>query len=205
MHRPRLPDGQRDSVIEARYDGESAMPFSTVKIDWTYDALNRLRVEQRDEGNDGQQNGGDYTDTFAFDLAGNRIRRIHDAVGTAQDETVLSIYDGRDRLISADSTNNLNDAIHAYDLNGSTISVTTAGGTMKYRRRGSRSRRHEPPHPRSDDQVIDDTELPAGVAAQANPHAATPPWDRPFPAGTSRSERPRPCPRRFRSARPRPE
>ena len=115
--------------------------LSTVKIDWTYDALNRLLTEQRDEGDDGMPNGGDYTDTFGFDLVGNRISRMHDAVGTAQDETVLSTYDGRDRLISADSTNNLNDAIHAYDLNGSTISVTTAGGIAQPPGRPRRQRR----------------------------------------------------------------
>jgi hypothetical protein len=35
-------EGQRDCVIEKCYDGTSATPFSKVKIDWTYDAPERL-------------------------------------------------------------------------------------------------------------------------------------------------------------------
>ncbi|MFT3787916.1 MAG: hypothetical protein QM770_17390 [Tepidisphaeraceae bacterium] len=76
-------DGQRDFVIEERYDGTSATPFSMTKIDWTYDAWNRLTAEQRDEGNDAVQNGNDYTDTYYLDNASNRWKKTHDAVGTA--------------------------------------------------------------------------------------------------------------------------
>jgi hypothetical protein len=67
---------QRDYVIEKRYDGTSQMPFSTVKIDWTYDILGRLVAEMRDLDDDGQRDPGDYTDFFAFDLAGNRVLKV---------------------------------------------------------------------------------------------------------------------------------
>jgi YD repeat-containing protein len=40
-------NGQRDYVIEKRYDGTGGTPTSKVKIDWTYDALNRLVTETR--------------------------------------------------------------------------------------------------------------------------------------------------------------
>jgi hypothetical protein len=52
------------------------MPFSAVKIDWTYDVLGRLVAEMRDLDDDGQRGPGDYTDFFAFDLAGNRVLKV---------------------------------------------------------------------------------------------------------------------------------
>ena len=125
-------DGQRDHVLEKRYDGTSATPFSITKVDWTYDALNRLTGETRDEGNDGIQNGGDYTDGYTFDLSNNRRMKSHDAVGTANDETITYTVDARDRLTSEDSTVNANDAAYGYDANGSTTSVTRNGATQKY-------------------------------------------------------------------------
>ena len=127
-----LANGQRDYVIEKRFDGSSSTPFSTTKIDWSYDAENRLTSETRDEGNDATQNGGDYTDTFAFDLAGNRITKGHDAVGTTNDETITYAYNERDELTAEDSTNNANDATYSYDANGSTTEVTKGGTTQKY-------------------------------------------------------------------------
>ncbi|MGE5609729.1 MAG: putative Ig domain-containing protein [Bacillota bacterium] len=125
-------DGQRERVIEKRYDGVSATPFSTVRIDWTYGALNRLTGETRDEGNDGIQNAGDYTDAYAFDLVGNRIRKVHDAVGTANDETITYTYNADDELMAEDSTVNANDKTYIYDANGSTTGVTTSSGTKRY-------------------------------------------------------------------------
>ena len=35
-------NGQRESVVEERYDGASSTPFSKVKIAWKYDAMDRL-------------------------------------------------------------------------------------------------------------------------------------------------------------------
>lgn len=124
-------DGSRDYVIEKRYDGSSSSPFSTTKIDWSYDDEGRLTGETRDEGNDSTQNGGDYTDVYSFDLAGNRITKTHDAV--SNDETITSAYNDRDELTSADSTINAHDATYTYDDNGSTTSVMTNGtSTVKY-------------------------------------------------------------------------
>ena len=39
-------------------------------------------MENIDEGDDGIQSGGDYTDSYTFDLAGNRITKAHDAIGS---------------------------------------------------------------------------------------------------------------------------
>lgn len=86
MHGPRPSPGQRDYVIEKRYNGQSVDPFSKVKIDWQHDALNRLTAEMRDAdptpGTDtpedfGTHEAGDYSDAFGHDLAGNRISLSH--------------------------------------------------------------------------------------------------------------------------------
>ncbi|MFT3787917.1 MAG: hypothetical protein QM770_17395 [Tepidisphaeraceae bacterium] len=123
-------DGQRDFVIEERYDGTSATPFSMTKIDWTYDAWNRLTAEQRDEGNDAVQNGNDYTDTYYLDNASNRWKKTHDAVGTANDSTTLSTYNDRNELHFSGNDDNLNDSLdsseiddaYSYDADGNTTS-----------------------------------------------------------------------------------
>lgn len=68
-------DGQRAEVLETLKTSGGA--FSTTRIRWEYDELNRLKQEERDEGDDGQADPGDYTDYFAFDLAGNRTSFSH--------------------------------------------------------------------------------------------------------------------------------
>jgi YD repeat-containing protein len=111
-------DGQRESVLEKRYDGTSSTPTSVTRIGWTYDALNRLIGETRDEGDDSTQNGNDYTTTYVLDLVGNRIEKVHDAVGSGSDETIAYVYDDRDRLVSEDSTVNASDRTYTSDANG---------------------------------------------------------------------------------------
>jgi RHS repeat-associated protein len=131
-------DGLRDDVIERHYT--SATEFSETKIDWTYDDLGRLTQETRDEGNDDIQNGGDYTDAYAFDLVGNRLTKTHTTNG--QTDTTHSFYNGRDELLrqevdlasdgTIDST-----TFFAYDANGSTTeekTVDSQGATVSDKR-----------------------------------------------------------------------
>jgi RHS repeat-associated protein len=148
-------NGQRDYVIEKRYDGTGGTPTSKVKIDWTYDALNRLVTETRDadltpgDGSDdfGICEGDDYTDAFAFDLAGNRISRKRgwdaDADGKLEsgeplDETIAYVYNDRDQLMSEGpdangdgSPETATDTMYTYDANGSTATITAADGSTK--------------------------------------------------------------------------
>jgi RHS repeat-associated protein len=131
QHFDLLSNGDREDVLEKRYDNSGNL-FSTTKVAWTYDADDRLTSETRDEGNDGIQNGGDYTDTYSFDLAGNRITKVHDAAGTSSDESVTSSYNSDDQLTSSDSTNDANDSGYAYDADGNMISVTSNGAVKKY-------------------------------------------------------------------------
>ena len=99
-------DGQRDQMLEMRYDGDSAIPFSTTRIDWTYDAIGRLTQEHRDEGDDGLgidglPDAGDYIHTYAHDLSGNRLEKAEDfgADGSATpDATTAYAYNERNQL-----------------------------------------------------------------------------------------------------------
>ncbi|MGA2497331.1 MAG: hypothetical protein ABSH20_06300 [Tepidisphaeraceae bacterium] len=142
-----LPDGQRASVLESRYDGTSSTPFSTVRIDWAYDNESRLVTETRDDGDNHTCDttaGGDYTDFFTLDMAGNRLTLEHgwdaDNDGTVSTgDTIDSItaytYNSRDQLLAEGPDTN-NDGIpdsstainYTYDDNGS----MTAKGSDTY-------------------------------------------------------------------------
>jgi hypothetical protein len=93
------------------------MPFSKVNMSWKYDDGGRLVEETRDadptpaDGSDDFGScdtivGGDYSDVFAYDLAGNRMKNVHgwDANGDGQisgtetvDSTTVNFYDARVR------------------------------------------------------------------------------------------------------------
>lgn len=73
----------------------------TYSYAWTYDGINRLVVEQLDAGNVAL----DYTDTYKFDAASNRLEVDHDdrtsVVGSAGDDYITTYsYDANDRLTS---------------------------------------------------------------------------------------------------------
>jgi YD repeat-containing protein len=127
-----LANGQRAQVIEKRYDGTSSTPFSTTRIAWTYDDEDRLTQELRDEGNDGIQNGGDYTDIYTLDLVGNRTAKEH-ATASGSVKTLYT-YNSWDQLLTEGVDDNHNDTLddpsevdrrYTYDENGSTTSVTS--------------------------------------------------------------------------------
>ena len=137
-------NGQRDYVIEKRFDGVSTNPFSTTEVDWAYDDLGRLVKESRDEGTtvpDGVVNHHDYTDDFTYDLAGNRRTLTHAFyTGSAtQTDVTAYTYNGRDELTSEGidvNADGLPDPATAttyiYDANGSTLTKTSNGATVRY-------------------------------------------------------------------------
>ncbi|HEY7116525.1 MAG TPA: hypothetical protein VH475_08065 [Tepidisphaeraceae bacterium] len=117
-----------------------------MRITWDYDALSRLKQEQRDAGDDQNQAGDDYTAVYSYDLAGNRTSEAIDRAGTQNDETItydytdsLLNYNADDRLRTvtdvkgAGSTQVTTTTAYQYDPNGSTIEKTVSstpnGGT----------------------------------------------------------------------------
>jgi RHS repeat-associated protein len=112
-----LANGQKDYVVETDYTGAFAV---TTKIDWEYDALDRLIKETYDLGNDGQNDDDDYIATYSYDLTGNRLKKTLDKVGTSADEIITYSYNNKDQLTSETSTLS-NTTTYFYDGNGSQI------------------------------------------------------------------------------------
>jgi RHS repeat-associated protein/uncharacterized delta-60 repeat protein len=152
-------DGLRTGVTEhVMNPAGSTSPFSDTKIAWTYDGDDRLLTETYDahaddpalgHGNDSQ----DYKDTYAYDPAGNRLSKTHDAgddgsltndasdvIGTYRYGTVnaggtFTVLNGDDQLTyESDVTGGTNPVTtvtrSGYDANGSLTSKTvTVNGT----------------------------------------------------------------------------
>ena len=109
-------DGLRSSALEEQRTSSTAT-FSTTAIAWKYDADGRSVRETRDAGNNGlggTVGAGDESDTYGFDLAGNRVYKdvFYDAnAANAPDPTVTAArgsgdgkidytYNGDDQLLT---------------------------------------------------------------------------------------------------------
>ena len=100
--------------------------FSNVHITWEYDDDGRLKKETYDYGNDDANSGGktadDFTDTYAYDLNGNRITKAHDqANDLTTDLTITDSYDSENRLTNETDSAGDN-TLYFYDDNGSPTS-----------------------------------------------------------------------------------
>jgi RHS repeat-associated protein len=129
-----LANGQRDYVQETSF--VSGNPTNTSRIDWQYDTLGRLTYEKLDGNNNGTQDNSDYVTMYQYDLVGNRTSKVLDAVGTANDLSIVYGYNALDQLntetaIGTGAYTNT----YTYDLNGSLIQKTRSvsnPGTVKY-------------------------------------------------------------------------
>jgi uncharacterized protein (DUF58 family) len=67
------------------------------KIDWTYDALDRLTGELRDVGPIGVVNPADVNTIYALDLTGNRLTKtINNGNDATFEETINYTYNAND-------------------------------------------------------------------------------------------------------------
>ncbi|XAL99095.1 hypothetical protein OT109_16120 [Phycisphaeraceae bacterium D3-23] len=106
----------------------------TYHYTWVYDALNRLVSEQLDAGDDAL----DYTDTFVYDLVGNRLSKTRDNASDGSVEiTTTYTYDANDRLITEvrDVAGNIRggDQTTTYTYNGTNLvgkTVASAFGKL---------------------------------------------------------------------------
>ncbi len=113
-------DGTRASSHEVQLQSDNTTSL-TIDTTWTYDADDRLIGESL-SSSDATRN---YTDTFAFDLVGNRITKSHDVSGTANDETTTYTYNGDDQLqTETSSLSTVGTTTYTYDDNGSQHSAT---------------------------------------------------------------------------------
>lgn len=112
-------DGLRTGVTETESTG-------TVSKVWSYDALQRLTQEAVTVT--GTPGYSSYTDTYSFDIVGNRLGKAHTA--GSQTQTIASTYNANDQLTTEASTGSVvYTSTYGYDANGSQTSKTTTGTT----------------------------------------------------------------------------
>jgi RHS repeat-associated protein len=85
----------------------------TTSYNWSYDNAGRLTREIVDHWQGSDTPGiftddlFDQTEDYIYDLAGNRVTKIVDRTGTANDQTTKYVYDNNDRLTSETRHNDL--------------------------------------------------------------------------------------------------
>jgi RHS repeat-associated protein len=115
-------DALRTGVTEQQLQTDGT--YSTVTKTWTYDALQRLMQEQVVSSIAGKS----YTDTYAFDLVGNRLSKT-DLQGTTT-TVVSSVSKANDEMTSDSATVNgaaSYSTLYGYDANGSETSASRTG------------------------------------------------------------------------------
>jgi len=117
---------QYDAVVN-RTQAIETLNSQTRTFTWAYDHLNRL-VEETLTASDLD----DYTHTFSYDLASNRVEKVVDSTNDTLDETITYTHDGNDRLLTETSTLG-STTTYGYNEAGDQISKTDASGTTNFR------------------------------------------------------------------------
>ncbi len=117
-------DGQRIAETDATLESDGSM--GTAAITYTYDALGRLTQEVSQDMT-GDQPNLNFTESFAFDLAGNRIEAtLVNASGTV---STITTFNGNSEETSEVSSQGANYAF-TYDANGSLIQTADNGSVV---------------------------------------------------------------------------
>jgi RHS repeat-associated protein len=127
-------DGKRNSATETFWldsDSDGTPEAHTSTCDWVYDDLGRLASETIDHWDD----QFDRTESFIYDLVGNRTRReIENTGDSAVDQIFASNFDANDRLITetadldGDGPNDIaNTTTYAYDHTQQTQKIVWQG------------------------------------------------------------------------------
>jgi YD repeat-containing protein len=118
-------DGQRENETDTRYSSGSTVS-SQIEYTWTYDNANRLMSEQLQIlPGSGSGVPTPYTDTYTYDLDGNRTKETQTSGGTTS--TTTYIYNADNEMTS--STQGSTTTTYGYDANGSQT-TTTVGSTL---------------------------------------------------------------------------
>jgi hypothetical protein len=78
QHSTLNDDGTRASVEETQLKADGSTVTRTTT--WTYDAMNRLTGESVTSSDSSEE----YTDTYTYDVASNRMSKTHNEAGTAK-------------------------------------------------------------------------------------------------------------------------
>jgi hypothetical protein len=126
-----LPGGRRDKVTETDTSGGGVLRTTT--IDWAYDDLGRLTEELYLVNGLTIDDAWDFRATYAYDLTGNRLRKLLDSGDNGKDETIAYRYDAQDHLLIDASTLGTAPNVttttttYLYDANGSTTQKLVNG------------------------------------------------------------------------------
>ncbi|MEK7855492.1 MAG: hypothetical protein AAB288_05335 [Acidobacteriota bacterium] len=100
-------DGKRTAVTERIWKDCFGQSPLTNQFGWTYDDIGRLTQETLDSSD----NTLDYTTSYKFDLAGNRLeKKVDQGSNSSIDQFFAYAYDANDRLVN-ESLDNGMDAI----------------------------------------------------------------------------------------------
>jgi YD repeat-containing protein len=114
-------DGTRASSHQTQLQANGST--TTTHTTWSNDALGRLTSEVLSSSDASQ----DYTDTFTYDLVGNRLTSTHTGPGAGPDENVTNTYNGDDELTKEVSSLS-GETDLTYDPNGSLTSSGPPSG-----------------------------------------------------------------------------
>lgn len=118
-------DGLRTSVLETRREADDTL--SQVRVNYTYDALNRLTREES-VVLAGTLPDRSFTTDYVYNLVGNRLSKTT-APGSGDGETITSTYNDNDQLLQevAVKAGVTTTTTYAYNTNGSLIEKRVNG------------------------------------------------------------------------------
>jgi RHS repeat-associated protein len=121
------PTGRRTNAVEVLKTEDSGTPWITNTLSWAYDQMYRLT----NETSSSSSMAGNFTNSYAYDLVGNRFSKVHKVnSGTS---TTTNLYNENDQLLKEVTWSGSSMAesnAYAYDANGSLLSkARTADGT----------------------------------------------------------------------------
>jgi YD repeat-containing protein len=127
-------DGTRQTLHQTQLQSDNTTVVTT-DTSWTYDADGRLTGEAVSSSNSAES----YSDTFSYDLAGNRVKQVHSGPGDGATATTVYVYNSDDQL-TAQGVDTNGDGVpdattsttFTYDNNGSELSSTTGGVVTAY-------------------------------------------------------------------------
>src|SRR5260370_36974298 len=113
-------DGMRTGVTEHQLESDGTT--STTTKTWTYDNLMRLTGEAVMSS----ISANSYTDTYSYDLVGNRLSKID--VANSQTETINDIFNNNEQLTNETGTGPSSYVTtFCFDTNGSMTTVSPTG------------------------------------------------------------------------------
>src|SRR5438046_2085790 len=123
-------DGRRSAATEYIWKNGAGQAPLVNQVGWTYDDAGRLTQEVLDSSDDTV----DYTATYKYDLAGNRLeKKLDQASNGSIDQFLAYTYDANDRLLTESLDNGMDsivDQITTYGWGVNNTGTQQTGNTV---------------------------------------------------------------------------